>query len=96
MQHSEEPTVPEIAKHLLNSHGLGAMRKKLVVKRTCWRRVDAVQDRQLLEQNLTEYIRPAKTQSVAAVRTESLLKAMSAEGKHDETVCRRKARRDFE
>ena len=56
-----------------------------MVKRTCYRRVDAVQDRQLLEQNLTQYIRPSKTQSVAAVRTESLMKAVSAEGKHDKT-----------
>ena len=75
--------MPEIAVHTFNSHGVQEMRKKLVVKRACKRRVDAVQNRQLLEQSLTEFIRQAKTQSVAAVSEQnSLIQAMSADTAH--------------
>ena len=83
VQRREEPMVPEIAVHTSHSHGVQEMRKQLLVKRACKRRVDAVQNRQLLEPNLTEFIRQAKTQSVAAVsRQNSLIEAMSADTAH--------------
>ena len=83
VQHREEPMVPEIAVHTFKSHGVQEMRKKLVVKRACKRRVDAVQNRQLLEQNLTEFIQQAKTQSAAAVSEQnSPIEAMSADAAH--------------
>ena len=85
VQHREEPMVPEIAVHTLDSHGVPEMMKKqLVVKRACKRREwDAVQNRQLLGQSLTAFIRQAKTQSVAAMSEQnSLTEAMSADTAH--------------
>ena len=39
MQHREEPMVLEIAVHTFNSHGVQEVKKQLVVKRVCKRRV---------------------------------------------------------
>ena len=70
--------VPEIAVHTSDAHGVPEMMKK-----QRGREWDAVQNRQLLGQSLTAFIRQAKTQSVAAVSEQnSLIVAMSADTAH--------------
>ena len=60
----------EIAVHTFNSHGVQEMRNKLVKKRACKRRVDVVQNCQLLKQNLTEFIGQANVRTELADRSD--------------------------